>query len=94
MMGGLLAGLLSLAGPVIIRMLIALGIGTLTFTGVTTALQDLIGAAVSSWASVPSAILALASIAGIPQALGIVAGAYTTRVGIWVAASATKWVTK
>ena len=93
-MGGLAAWLVGLAGPMVIKALMALGIGTITFTGVTEALQGLITMTTSNWASVPSDVLMLASVAGIPQAIGIITGAFTTRVGIWVAASATKWVTK
>jgi len=81
-------------GPLVIKALIAVGLGTLTFTGVTAALDGLISMATTNWGGLPADVLQLVSIAGIPQALGIVAGAFSTRVGIWVAASATKWVTK
>lgn len=86
--------LLSLIGPLAIRALLALGIGTLTFTGVTVALNGLIGIAQSNWAGVPSDVLALASIAGIPEAIGIVCGAMVSRVSMWAASSATKFVLK
>lgn len=94
MMGTIASWLMTMAGPLVIKALLALGIGTITFTGVTEALQGLISMTTSNWASVPSDVLALASVAGIPQAIGIITGAFTTRVGIWVTASATKWVTK
>jgi len=86
--------LMGLAGPLVIKALIAVGLGTLTFTGVTVALNGLISMAVTNWGGVPADVLQLASLAGIPQCMGIIAGAFSTRVGIWVAASATKWVTK
>lgn len=88
------AFLASMVGPLVLRALVALGIGTVTFTGVTVALQGLIDMAMQNWASLPSDVLGLASIAGIPQALGIVAGAFTARAGMWVAVSATRWITK
>lgn len=84
--------LLTLAGPMALRILTILGVGTMTFTGVTVALQGLIDMATTNWSSLPSDILALGSIAGIPQALGIIAGAYVARVGMWVAVSATRWI--
>lgn len=92
-MGTLATFLMGMAGPLLVRALIAVGISTVTFTGVTVALQALIDSATANWASVPSDILALGSIAGIPQALGIICGAFTARVGMWVAVSATRFVT-
>jgi Protein of unknown function (DUF2523) len=84
--------LMSLVGPMVFRALTLLGIGTITFTGVTTALQGLIDIATNNWSSLTADVLALASIAGLPQAVGIITGAMTARVGMWVAVSATKWV--
>lgn len=86
--------LLNIAGPLVMRVLVTLGMGTVTFTGVTAAMNTLIGEAQSTWSSLPTDVLAFASIAGVPQALGIICGAYTSRVAMWAAASATKWVTK
>ena len=88
------AFLMSLVGPLAIKVITALGMSLITFTGVTVALQGLIDMATTNWASVPSDILALASIAGIPEAIGIICGAFVSRVGMWTVASATKWVTK
>jgi hypothetical protein len=88
----LAAWLMTLAGPLVLRVLTVLGIGTITFTGVTTGLQSLIDLAVTNWASLSVDILGLAGIAGIPQAIGIICGAMTARVGLWAAVSATRWV--
>lgn len=85
--------LIALVGPLAVKVVTALGMSIVTFTGVTAALQGLIGMAVSNWASVPAGVLALSSLAGVPQGLGIIAGAMTARVGMWVVASATRWVT-
>jgi hypothetical protein len=93
-MGTVFTFLMSAIGPMVLRALTMLGIGTLTFTGVTAALNGLIGMAQSNWASVPSDVLALGSIAGIPECLGIIAGAFVARTGMWVALSATRWVTR
>lgn len=86
------AFLMGMAGPLLFRVITMLGISTLTFTGVTVALQSLIDMATSNWSSLPSDVLALASIAGIPQCLGIIAGAFVARVGMWVAVSATRFI--
>ena len=93
-MGNLSTWLLGMAAPLVLKVLAALGMGTLAFTGVAVALQGLIDMATSNWSSIGSDVLALASLAGFPEALGLIAGAYVSRVGMWSAASATKWVTK
>ena len=84
--------LLSMAGPLVLRVFTTLGLGVMTFTGVTASLQGLIDMATTNWASMGADILALASIAGVPQALGIICGAMTARVGMWAAVSATKFL--
>lgn len=83
--------ILSLIGPLVLRAFVILGIGVLTFTGVTASLQGLIDMATSNWAGLSMDILALASLAGLPQALGIICGAMVARVGMWAAISATKF---
>ena len=70
----LAAWLLSLAGPMLIKALIAIGVGTLAFTGVNEALHGLIQIAQSSWGGVPADVAALAGLAGIPECIGLIAG--------------------
>lgn len=84
--------LMTMVGPLVLRAMTLLGLGTITFTGVTTSLQTLIDMATSNWSSVAGDVLALASIAGIPQAVGIICGAMVARVGLWAAISATKFM--
>lgn len=93
-MGNLFAFLLSAVGPLVLRAIAAVGMGVVTFTGVDAALQGLISQAQSSWGNLASDVLGLASVAGVPQALGIIAGAMTARVTIWVGVSATRWIVK
>lgn len=88
-----LAGFLfSAIGPLVIKALIALGIGVVTFTGVTEGMDSLIQSAIDNWSGVSATVVQLAGLAGIPQALGIITGAMSSRVAIWAAASATKFV--
>ncbi|MES2949356.1 MAG: DUF2523 domain-containing protein [Pseudomonadota bacterium] len=89
----LAAWLLTFIGPLVIRALIAIGITTVTFTGVSATLEALIAMAQQNWSNIGSDVLGLASIAGIPECIGIIAGAMSTRVAMWAAVSATKWVT-
>jgi len=91
-MNTLAAFLMSMAGPIVIKALIALGIGTLTFTGVVGALDGLILMAQNNWSGVSAVVVQLSALAGIPECLGIITGAMSSRVAIWAAASATKFV--
>jgi Protein of unknown function (DUF2523) len=84
--------LMGLIGPMALRVLTILGIGTVTFTGVSASLQSLIDMAVTNYAGMSADVLALCGLAGIPQAIGIICGALTARVGMWAAISATKFV--
>lgn len=93
-MSTLFTFLMAAVGPMVLRALTMLGIGTLTFTGVTAALTSLISMAQTNWASVPSDVLQLGAIAGIPECLGIIAGAFVARTGMWVALSATRWIVR
>jgi hypothetical protein len=90
-MNTLFAFLASAVGPLALRVVAALGLGILTFTGVDTVLSNLIASAQSNWASVASDILGLASVARVPECLGLLAGAMTSRVTMWVAANAARW---
>lgn len=84
--------LLTLVAPLVLRALTVLGLGVVTFTGVTVAVQNLINVITTNWASLPADVLGLASVAGLPQCLGIVCGAITGKVALWVAVSATRFV--
>lgn len=84
--------LMSLAGPMVLRVLTVLGMGTVTFTGVAAGLQSLIDIAINNYGGLRGDTLALCGLLGIPQALGIIAGAMTSRVGMWAAVSATRFV--
>ncbi|MDO8717565.1 MAG: DUF2523 domain-containing protein [Polaromonas sp.] len=84
--------LITLAGPLALRVLTAVGLGTVTFTGLTIAIQSLIDSAVTNWASLPGDVLGLAGVAGLPQSIGIICGAMVARAGMWAAVSATRFV--
>lgn len=88
------AWLMGIAGPMVLRVLAQLGIGLLTYTGVDTGLNALITQAQTSYSGISADVLGLASMAGIPACLGIIAGAMTSRIAVWVALSATRWITK
>ncbi len=86
-----LAGfIIAITGPVVLRIMMVLGLSVITFTGVTDLVQQLIGSAQSSWGALPSQVLGLAALAGVPEALGIICGAFAARATLWAATSAIK----
>jgi len=76
-MGGLLAAIASLAAPMAARVLISLGFGVLTITGVAVASDQIKGLVLSNLGAGPAAALQLAGLAGVWTALGMVFGAVT-----------------
>jgi hypothetical protein len=86
--------LLALVGPLAVRVLLALGISAVTFTGVDAALTGLINTAKANWAGMGGAVLGLAGVAGLPACIGLICGAMSARVAAWATASAARWVKK
>lgn len=86
--------LLALVAPLVVRGLIALGFTAVVFTGVTELVNALVATAQANWAAIPSTILQLASLSGIPESLGMVFGAYMARVAMWSSVGAAKYVFK
>jgi hypothetical protein len=82
-MGGLLAGLATLATPILARVLLALGMGVLTITGVALSVSSIKTLAVSQLAAFPAAALQLGGLLGVWQGLGMVFGAVTFAVTYW-----------
>lgn len=81
---------LSLVQPIIARILVALGFSLVSFVGMGAVLDQVIAASVGAWGGLPSQMLALAGLAGIGQALGIIMGAVLTRMMIWQLTKATR----
>lgn len=84
--------LLGLVGPLVLRAIAAIGYTAITFTGVQAVVNTLIGYAQDNWAAVPTTMLQLASLAGLPEAAGLICGAYIARVTLWSAANATRLI--
>lgn len=72
--------LISIAGPMAKEILLKLGIGIVTYTGIKESLDFLIDSAKGSFLGIDSGILQLLSIGGISTALGIISGAMAARV--------------
>lgn len=82
LIGALGTLLLSVAGPLVIRGAIALGIGTITFAGLTALMGTLTGYVVAQWGTAPAAVLQFLGLAGISQSVGIILGALTARAAM------------
>ena len=88
------AWLLTLVGPLVIRVIAALGFTAVTYTGVTALINQLVSTAQQNWSAMPTAVLQLLTLSGIPQVLGMIFGAYMARVAMWAAVGAAKYVLK
>lgn len=91
-MSTLFAFLASAVGPLAIKILLALGVTAITFTGVETVVSALTDHVITSYGGFSGEILALVNLAGLGQGVGLVLGAINSRLALWLAASATRWV--
>lgn len=93
-MTNLFAWLMAAIVPLAIRVIAALGFTAVTYTGVTALINQLVATAQSNWSSMPTAVLQLCTLSGIPQVLGMIFGAYMARVAMWAAVGAARYVLK
>jgi len=87
-MGSVAVWLAALLPSLVARVLAALGMGVITFTGFSIAWDSVRSIIVSNFSGMPSDIMALAGLAGVGQGLGIVLGAITARVAYMAITSA------
>jgi Protein of unknown function (DUF2523) len=87
---GIGAFLLALVQPIISRILVALGMSVVTFTGMSMVMDQITQAVQTAWGGLPGAILGLAGLAGLGQGLSIVFGAIATRILIWQLTKSTR----
>lgn len=73
-LSGLLAGV---AWPMVSRVLTALGLGVVTYTGMSTAITTAVNAAKTAWSGLGMEVLQLLSMAGIFEAISISIGGIT-----------------
>lgn len=85
---------LTLIGPLAVRVIASLGFTAVTYTGVTSLVNQLVETAQSNWSAMPTAVLQLCALSGIPQVLGMIFGAYMARVAMWAYVGAARYVLK
>lgn len=92
-MGGLLAGLASLAQPILARVLAALGMSLVTTVGAAAVLTQIKSLVISSLAGGVESALMIAGLAGVWTGLGMVWGAITFTVTYWQLTKAVRLAT-
>ena len=75
---------LSLVEPIVGRILTALGVGVVSYAALSTVLNQALGAAKSAMGGLSGDALGLVQLAGVPDAMSIIAGALMTRVSLMV----------
>ncbi len=82
--------ILSLAQPLIAKILLSLGFSLVTIVGMQAVMDQVKGMVTSGVNSLPGDMLNLFLYAGGGHALGIILGAVTTKILLWQIQSATK----
>lgn len=72
--------LLSLVWPLAKKVLVSLGIGVVTYAGLSLIATQVAGEVQALWGQLPTSIMQIGSLLGIPQSVGIILGAITARV--------------
>lgn len=86
------AFLLSMVQPILARIMVSLGFSMLSIVGMDALMGQVMASFASAWGGLPSQMLALAGLAGIGEALGIITGAIMTRVMIWQLTKSTRMI--
>ncbi|MBN8504877.1 MAG: DUF2523 domain-containing protein [Burkholderiales bacterium] len=82
MTGGLGTWLVALASPIARQVLLALGIGVVSFAGIDAVVGQLLGAAKTAWSGLPGAVAAYVAVSGVNTGLALVGGAITARLAL------------
>lgn len=80
---GLLAAIAGLAGPILARVLLALGFSVVTLAGVVEVVSQLKGQVIGYLGAAPAAGLQIAGLAGVWVGLGMVLGSISFTVALW-----------
>ena len=74
--------LLAAVGPMLVQGAITLGVATVTYIGFDAVVSSLLYSARANWAGLPGAAASFAAMAGLNQAVGIIAGGITTKLSL------------
>ena len=81
-MTGIGTFLVSLAGPLARKVLTVLGFGLVSYAGMSTLLNTVLGYATSAWSGLPAETLAMLQLSGVHTSLAILSGAMVTRISL------------
>lgn len=84
-MGNLATWLMALAAPLAKRVLIALGIGVISYAGYSSIVDQVRSAVIAQWGSLSASAAALLSIGGVGESLGIILAAVSARAALMAA---------
>lgn len=79
-MGNIAAFLLALCIPLVKKVLVGLGVGIVTYAGLTAIGNQITSAIQASWGDMGSSTLAILYLGGAPQSVGIVLGSISGRI--------------
>lgn len=74
--------IMNLVGPVVVRALISLGFGVVSFTGFTALLTLIRNQIQTNLNGLPADAVSILFLAGVPQAIGIILSALVARVAL------------
>jgi len=83
-MAGAGTWLVALAGPVVRQALVSIGVGTITFVGLQSAVTSALNGAKSAVGGMPADIASIVAMAGIFTALSILAGGVMAGVSLMI----------
>jgi len=83
-MVNLASWLLAVSVPVVKKVMVALGIGTISYASIKPLIDSILGNLLTTYASFTGPAAQILSLSGIPDALGIVTGAIVARVSFIV----------
>ncbi len=66
----------------VLKLLTTLGIGIFTYVGLSALINEMLGMIQPLFSQLPASILSLLALAGVPEALSIIASAMLTRAAI------------
>lgn len=81
-MSGLGSFLLALSGPIARQVLVALGIGVVSYVGVDAAVGALLNQAKASWSAMPAGVAQYVALSGANTGLSLIAGGILGRVSL------------
>lgn len=81
-MPSMFAWLLAAIVPIVKRVLAALGVGWVTFTALTSLVDQVKSSVLSSWGAIPADILAIATMSGFGTAFGVILGAFAYKASL------------